>query len=59
MNDVLAKEIETKRIDHWLEVKVRLSPGVYAEIERINGYGSVRNFLEQYAFEYAHYGEGR
>jgi len=46
MNDILRKEQETHYVPHFIEVKVKLTPGEYEEIERRFGFGSVQTRIQ-------------
>jgi hypothetical protein len=55
MNDRWRKELEERRIPYFEEVTVRLSPGEYDEIERING--PVQHFIENMLNEYLYHSD--
>lgn len=59
MNPKWQKELEEKRIPYFREVKIRLSPGEYEELEQIHGFGSVEHIIEQNIHDYLYHNKGR
>ena len=54
MDTIWNSELKASRIPYFEEVRVRLSPGEYEEIERMFGYGSVQHFIERLVYEFLH-----